>query len=44
MQLLMCPSMGWTLWDFQLQTDKQVMTNKLDIVVVHKPQKNALEI
>ena len=32
------------LWDFQIQTDKQVRTNQLDIVVVDKLQKKAAVI
>lgn len=39
------PLVGMTeliLWDFQVQTDKQVTTNQLDIVVVNKQQKAVL--
>jgi len=32
------------LWDFQIQTDKQVMANQPDIVVVNKLQKKAVVI
>lgn len=32
------------LWDFQIQTDKQVMANQLDIVVVDKVDKKAVVI
>ncbi|XP_037549573.1 usherin [Nematolebias whitei] len=32
------------LWDFQIQTDKQVMANQLDIVVVDKREKKGVVI
>jgi len=32
------------LWDFQIQTDKQMMANELDIVGVDKLQKKSVEI
>jgi len=32
------------LWDFQIQTDKQVMANQPDIVVCDKLQKKAVVI
>ena len=32
------------LWDFQIQTDKLVMANQLDIVLTDKQQKKALVI
>ncbi|MDG2555549.1 hypothetical protein P7M41_26505, partial [Vibrio parahaemolyticus] len=32
------------LWDFQIQTDKLVMANQLDIMLVDKQQKKAVVI
>lgn len=32
------------LWDFQIQTDKMVMANQPDIVVVIKQQKKAVDV
>ena len=32
---------GKTLWDFQIQTNKQLMVNQPDIVVVERLQKKA---
>ena len=32
------------LWDFQIQTDKQVMANHTDIVVIDKLQKKVVVI
>lgn len=29
------------LWDFQMQTDKMIMANQLNIVIIDKQQKTA---